>query len=242
QSRQYSCSHPQFGPPPASWQTTYVLTLSGSARPTHLVVRYGDCSRSLFLVLLRQLHRPELEGQLVDLAVERERHLVVLVVHTRSGIDPNIEGLVSHLEESDGVCLLLRVDDLAVHLQHTGAALGDARAVIGVVEHDRVFARGQWLLAFPAILSEDEHVVVEYRMTFEDVQPIAAPAPAHGDEHPVAAALWDLDVSGNRVRPAEDIGCFTGIDAGVHARVGEFRNAGGRTRPRRECPRKRIVV
>jgi hypothetical protein len=57
------------------------------------------------------------------------------------------------------VALLVCVDVPAVHLRHTGASLGDAGAVIRVVEHH--------LLAYPAVLSEDEHVVVKHRLAFE---------------------------------------------------------------------------
>src|SRR5271157_1503168 len=67
--------------------------------PVHLVCGYGLCSPSLLLVLRRQLHWTEFERQIVDRAVEGERHLVILVVHTCAGIDANVEGLVRHLQE-----------------------------------------------------------------------------------------------------------------------------------------------
>jgi hypothetical protein len=45
----------------------------------------------------------------------------------------------------DGARHLLCVHGLSVNLQHTGAALRDAGAVIREVEHDRMLARGERL-------------------------------------------------------------------------------------------------
>jgi hypothetical protein len=106
-------------------------------RPLHLILRYGDGFTHLRLIQLGQLQWSELEGQLVDLAVEAERHLIVLVVHRRMRIYSNVKGLVTHHQECDCVRDLPRSDDLVVHLQHTGAALRDAGTVIREVEHDR---------------------------------------------------------------------------------------------------------
>jgi hypothetical protein len=47
------------------------------------------------VVVFSQLPRPELNGQLVELAGEAEWRLVVLVFHARAGIDADIEGLVT---------------------------------------------------------------------------------------------------------------------------------------------------
>ena len=68
-----------------------------------LVSGSGESVLNDLMFLARQLYRPELEGQLVDLAVEAERHLVVLVVHRRAGVDPDVEGLVSRQQERDRV-------------------------------------------------------------------------------------------------------------------------------------------
>src|SRR4029077_7074774 len=95
-----------------------------------LVSRFGGRFSRLLLILWRELRRPEVDGQLVDRAVEGERRLVVLVVHSRAQVDPDVERFVRHLQERDRVGLLPRRDGRAVHLQHTGAALGDAGAVI----------------------------------------------------------------------------------------------------------------
>ncbi len=67
-------------------------------------------SRRSRLLLFRGQHqwRTELDGQLVDLAVEGERHLVVLVVDPAARVDTDVEGLVGDLQEGDGVGLLAR--------------------------------------------------------------------------------------------------------------------------------------
>src|SRR4051812_28416415 len=51
-----------------------------------------SCSRFARFCLIRgsQQHRPELNGQLVDLSVERERQLIVRV-HSGAGVEPDIE-------------------------------------------------------------------------------------------------------------------------------------------------------
>src|SRR5213593_1178848 len=121
-----------------------------------LVSRLGDRILKLPLVLRGQLGWSEVDGQLVDPAVECERHLVILVVHRCAGINPDVEGLVGHLEERDRVWLLLGRHDLSVDLEHPRAAFRDPRTVIRVLEHDGVLARGKGLRAFPAILGEDE--------------------------------------------------------------------------------------
>lgn len=52
---------------------------------------------------LRRDARPaEIDGDLAKLARERKRHLVVLVVHRRAGIEANVERLVSCPEQRLG--------------------------------------------------------------------------------------------------------------------------------------------
>src|SRR4051812_29344942 len=150
------------------------------------------------LVCGGQHHRPEFDGQFVDLAVERERQLIVRV-HSGAGVEPDIESLVGHLQESDRVGLLAGGDDLSVHFQFTAAALGNAGPVISVVERDGVLAGRQRIRSFPAILGEDQHVVVKHRLAPEHIEAPAAPSPAHGGEHAVAAALRYVDLGTDRV-------------------------------------------
>jgi hypothetical protein len=51
-----------------------------------LVIGYSDCLRSGLLVVCGKLRRTEFEGYLVDLAIEWEWHLIVLIVHSSTGI------------------------------------------------------------------------------------------------------------------------------------------------------------
>src|SRR5947207_14881128 len=97
--------------------------------PARLVLGPGESFVNDLLIRRRQLLRPEVEGQLVDLAVEAERHLIVLVVHRRAGVYSNVEGLVTRYQERDRARNLPRGDVVAVHLQNAGAALRDAGAV-----------------------------------------------------------------------------------------------------------------
>src|SRR6266704_627743 len=76
--------------------STVWMSFDGS----YSVARLGD--------LFGQLRRSELDRQLVDRAVECERHLVIPFVHRCPGVEPDVEGLVSHLQERDRVWLLLR--------------------------------------------------------------------------------------------------------------------------------------
>lgn len=64
-----------------------------------LISRFGGRFLHLLLFCFGQLHRPEVKGQLIDLAVETERHLVVVVIHSRAGVDADIEGFVLRQQE-----------------------------------------------------------------------------------------------------------------------------------------------
>ena len=77
------------------------------------------------------------------------------------------------------VCgIVLRGDLLAVHLQHAGAALAEAGAIVGEVEHEGVLARRERLLAFPAEPREIQEVVGEHRLALQQVEAVAAEAAA----------------------------------------------------------------
>src|SRR5207245_11077059 len=105
---------------------------------------------------------------------------LVVGARPRAGVGPEVEGFGGYLQESDRVGLLAGGDNLAVYLQHPVASLGNARAVIGIVEPYRVLARRERIRTLPAILGKDQHVVVEHRLAIEQVQPPPAPASAHG--------------------------------------------------------------
>ena len=83
-------------------------------------------------VLRRELRAVDLDRQLVQLAGERERGLVVRVVHARQRVGADVEALVPLQDHRDRVLHPLGVDRLAVHLQRAGAGLAQsAEAVEG---------------------------------------------------------------------------------------------------------------
>src|SRR6266567_7170319 len=108
-----------------------------------LVVRSGGRLSHPHLFRSREVRRPEVERHVVDLAVEAKWYLVVLIVYPGAGVEPDVEGLVRRQQERDRLWDLQRTDLVAVDLEHSGAALCDARAVIPKVEHDRVLACGE---------------------------------------------------------------------------------------------------
>ncbi len=156
------------------------------------------------MVIARQLRRPELEGELVELAGEAERHLVVLVVHGRARIDAHVEGFVDRHEERNGVRDFLGGDFLVVHLQDAGAAFAEAGAIVFEVEHDGVLARRERVLAFPAEPLEIEEVVEEHRLALEQIKAIATEAATQGDDHSFGAALRNVHFGGDRIGLVQD--------------------------------------
>ena len=148
-----------------------------------LVVGSGKCFLCGLSIHRGQLLRPEIEGQLVDRAIEAEGHLVVLIVHPGAGVGPDIEGLVERQCERDCLGDLQRADLATVHLQHAGAALPEAGAVIREVEHDRVLARRERRVAVvcPASSQEHEQVVREHRLALEEVQSVPSPVSLTGN-------------------------------------------------------------
>jgi hypothetical protein len=87
----------------------------------------------LEVLFFRSLLRNQLDRQLVHFTGESERRLVVLVVHARAGIHPDIEGLVDRLDERNGVRDRLAGNSVAVHRQDAGAtetrACGQPRVI-----------------------------------------------------------------------------------------------------------------
>src|SRR5882672_4364961 len=108
-TRTVRTASPPWGSLPAPRGMTRSAARGDAADPSaprpYLISRPGDRIPHLPLVLFGQLRRSEFDGQLVDLAVECERHLVVLFVHRRAGVNPDVKGLVSHLKERDRVWL-----------------------------------------------------------------------------------------------------------------------------------------
>src|SRR5207247_58427 len=93
--------------------------------------------------LFRRGHlRPaQLEGELVNRAGEPERQLVALV-HSRAGIQADVEGFVNGHDQRNRVRDRLLRQLPAVHRKYASTALARAGAVVFEVEHECVFA---WL-------------------------------------------------------------------------------------------------
>src|SRR5262245_47384181 len=81
-------------------------------------------------VLGRQLRPVDSDGQLVELAGELERHLVVPVIHRSAGVRADVEGLVPLQDKRHRALHFLRGHHLPVDLQHPGAALADAAQLV----------------------------------------------------------------------------------------------------------------
>ena len=77
-----------------------------------LIVGSGDASSAAFRVRRRQLLRSEIEGQLVDLAREAERNLVIAVVHRRAGVHADVEGFVDGMRNGIVCGIVLRATSL----------------------------------------------------------------------------------------------------------------------------------
>src|SRR3990172_1018827 len=152
----------------------------------------------------RSLDRSLLDRQLVELAGEAERHLVVAVVDRGARVDADVEGLVLREHERQRLRNLLRIDHLAVHLQRAAAAEPEADAVVLEVEDERVLARRERVLSLPAEPLDVDVVVDEHRLALEEIEADAAEPPAVGHEHPFGAALGNLDLGGDRVGAVEE--------------------------------------
>src|SRR5262245_56980666 len=199
------------------------------------------------MVIAGQLRWPELEGQLVDLAGEAERYLVVLVVHRRAGVDAHVECFVDGYENWNGVRNLLGRNVFAVNHEHAGATLAETGSVVLEVEHDGVLARRERLLAFPAEAFKTNEVVGEHWLALEQVEAIATEAAADGNDHPFAGVLRaarkphgtaraarNVYLGGDRIRPVQDARCVALGQTGHLARIGEDGSPGGRARAWRQ--------
>ena len=156
-------------------------------------------------VFRRELRPVDGQGQLVELAGELERHLIVLVVHRRAGIGAHVEVLVPLQRHRNGLFHLLRRDHLAVDLEYAGAAAaqaagaaegerGGTQTVVLEVEFERVLAGCERLRTFPLDALEIDQVPGEHRLALEQIEAVAGEAAALGHDHAFGAALRDLDL------------------------------------------------
>src|ERR1019366_5205844 len=205
-----------------------------------VLVRRQFLRRFLF-VLRRQLLRSELEGELVDRAVESEWYFVA-VVHCRARIDPDIERFIDRHQERNGVLDGLARQFLTIDREHTRAALARPGAVVLEIEYDLVLARlergAQPVLrahaALPAEALQIEQVVHEHRLAFEQVETIAAEAPTQGHDHALRALLGNRDIRGYGVVLVQNARRIAEWNAGVFTRVSEHRAPRARARSRRQ--------
>src|SRR5262245_41741923 len=136
------------------------------------IMRVGARVLDGLLIIAGELHWSKLEGELVKLAGEAERRLVVFVVNRRARIDAHIEGFIDGQEEWDSVRDLVGGNFLVIHLEDAGASLAKAGAIVFEVEDDGMLARRERLLTFPAEAFKINEVVGEDRPAPEQVQAI----------------------------------------------------------------------
>ena len=139
----------------------------------------------------------------------------------------------------------MAVHDLAVHLQGAGATIAQARAVVLPVEHERVLAGCQRLLALPLHALQLDQVPGEDRPALQQVEAVAGEAAAVGDQHALGAALGNVDLGRDRVRPVQHVRRAARTrerHVGQLARIGEHGPAGGVARLRADEPGEGAVV
>src|SRR5262245_10862613 len=217
--------------------------------PKRSVVRFGERALHHLAMLGRQLFLSELEGELVDRATEAKRQAVA-VVDRRAGVDPNVETLVDRHEERNGVLDFLARQLLPVNQEHTGTALAEAGSVVFEVEHDRVLAGFERVsqpvaashATLPAVSLQIEEVVDKDRLTFEQVETVAAEAAAHCRDHSFRPGFRNRHLGGDRVVLVQKARSIAHWNAGIRTRVREDRSPGGRAWPRRNEAREDRVI
>ena len=158
------------------------------------------CRFELLDVLGRQLRAVHLDRQLVELGGQRERRLVVRVVHAGQRVGADVEALVPLQDHGQRVLHLLGGDFLAVHLQRAGAGAAEAahvvegeraeaQAVILEVELQRVLAGRERVRSFPFDALQVNQVPEEHRFALEQVEAVTGEASAGGHDHALGAAL-----------------------------------------------------
>src|SRR5271166_5440797 len=100
---------------------------------SHLLAAEGGFLHGLFQlpdVLGRQLRPVDLDRQLVELGCQRERRLVVLVVHAGERVRADVEGFVPLQDHRQRFLHPLGRDLFAIHLQRASAWLAEAAEVV----------------------------------------------------------------------------------------------------------------
>lgn len=129
----------------------------------------------LLFILRSELWLVNAERDLLELAGERERRLVVLVVDPGQGVGTDIETLVELQQERQRVLHLLLRDHLAVDLERADAAAADAthviegerreaQSVILEVELKHVLAGAERFASLPPHALQTNQVPGEHRL------------------------------------------------------------------------------
>ena len=150
---------------------------------------FGILDLLLEVLFFRSLQRNQFDRQLTHLAGESKRRLVVVVVHARAGINPDIEGLVDRLEERHGMRDRLTGDFRAIHRQHAGAAFAETGTVILEIKHNGVLAGRERRRAFPAEALQVEKVVHKNWFALEQVEAMASLTAAERIDHAFCTSL-----------------------------------------------------
>src|SRR5262245_12844996 len=123
------------------------ITLNGFA--SSLIARFGDHLRSLLRVGIRQLGRYQLNCQLVEFTGETKRRLVILVIHARTCIDPDVERLINRKEGRNRVWDCLARDLFPIHRKDASPTFGHTRSIVFEVKYDYMLAGGKRLRRLP---------------------------------------------------------------------------------------------
>src|SRR5438477_8059646 len=165
----------------------------------------------LFLRELRAIH---LDGQPVKLSGQRERRLIILIIHASQRVGTDIEALVPLQNHRQGVRHRDGLDFLAIHLERAGARTAEAahvierkcaqaQAVILEIKLDGMLAGRERVWSFPLDAFQVNHVPQEHWLAFEQVEAIATEPSTGGKDHTLDAAFLHFDVGSNGVRAVE---------------------------------------
>src|SRR5271157_5890090 len=224
-------------------------TVAAPSMATQSIVlrRAVGCVQSLH-VLWRQLWPIERDGHFVDLARERERNLIVVVIDRRGTGAADVERLVERQDQGKSPFQLRGRYELAIHRQRPGAAATHAaqvvvrqrrlaKPVVLEVVHDPMLAGGQYIRSLPTGPLEVKQVVCEYRLALQQIQPIPDKSSPLVNDHALSAALRHFDVGGNGVGGVEQARLVAVRYADDRAGIGEDRSACCRAGTRCHKPR-----
>src|SRR5215470_1292814 len=148
-------------------------SMSATARELLCVLRGAVGSFQFLHIVLGKLRLIKRDGQLVDLASERKRDLVIAIIHRRAGVCPDVKGLVPLQDQRHRPIHGLRRNHFAVDLQRARAATAEAaqlverkrrktQTIVFEFKLDGVLTGRQSVRAFPANPFQVKQVPDEY--------------------------------------------------------------------------------